>query len=170
MNAFPKNFQLIGNLKILKLLKLVVSNIQYNVFKICYVVEPDGVHEDFLPLVYFKHNWCPLPRWWSYTSAPPYVQLKSGPYFNMSNLCTKIYNKLYYTTNLYLNKCWKWCPFISLHLSTCFTMFLKTFISVLSFTSLMAWVIFIFNCFRFRGLPSKFFKETLSTVGLRHRF
>ena len=23
------------------------------------------------------------------------VQLKSGPYFNMSNLCTKIYNMLY---------------------------------------------------------------------------
>jgi len=30
------------------------------------------------------------------------VQLKSGPYFNMSNLFTKIYNTLYYTINLYL--------------------------------------------------------------------
>jgi len=30
------------------------------------------------------------------------VQLKSGPYSNMSNLFTKIYNMLYYTTNLYL--------------------------------------------------------------------
>jgi len=31
------------------------------------------------------------------------VQLKSGPYFNMSNLFTKIYNMLYDdTTNLYL--------------------------------------------------------------------
>ena len=30
------------------------------------------------------------------------VQIKSGPYFNMSNLFTKIYNMLYYTTNLYL--------------------------------------------------------------------
>jgi hypothetical protein len=30
------------------------------------------------------------------------VQLKSGQYFNMSNLFTKIYNMLYYTTNLYL--------------------------------------------------------------------
>jgi hypothetical protein len=30
------------------------------------------------------------------------VQLKSGPYFNMSNLFTKIYNMLYYATNLYL--------------------------------------------------------------------
>ena len=30
------------------------------------------------------------------------VQLKTGPYFNMSNLFTKIYNVLYYTTNLYL--------------------------------------------------------------------
>ena len=29
-------------------------------------------------------------------------QLKSGPYYNMSNLFTKIYNMLYYTTNLYL--------------------------------------------------------------------
>jgi hypothetical protein len=32
----------------------------------------------------------------------PGVQLKSGPYFNISNLFTKIYNMLYYTTNLYL--------------------------------------------------------------------
>ena len=30
------------------------------------------------------------------------VQLKSEPYFNMSNLFTKIYNILYYTTKLYL--------------------------------------------------------------------
>ena len=30
------------------------------------------------------------------------VQLKSGPHFNVSNLFTKIYNMLYYTTNLYL--------------------------------------------------------------------
>jgi len=30
------------------------------------------------------------------------VKLKSGPYFNMSNLFTKIYNMLYYTPNLYL--------------------------------------------------------------------
>jgi len=30
------------------------------------------------------------------------VQLKSGLYFNMSNSFTKIYNMLYYTTNLYL--------------------------------------------------------------------
>jgi hypothetical protein len=37
------------------------------------------------------------------------VQLKSGPYFNMSNLFTKIYSVLYYTTNLYLqyDKCLK---------------------------------------------------------------
>jgi len=31
------------------------------------------------------------------------VQLKSGPYFNMSNLFTKIYNMLCYTSNLYLH-------------------------------------------------------------------
>jgi hypothetical protein len=30
------------------------------------------------------------------------VQLKSGRYFNMSDLFTKIYNMLHYTTNLYL--------------------------------------------------------------------
>ena len=30
------------------------------------------------------------------------VQLKSGPYFNISNLFTNIYNILYYTTKLYL--------------------------------------------------------------------
>ena len=32
------------------------------------------------------------------------VQLKSGPYFNTSNLFTKIYNMLYYATNLYLQQ------------------------------------------------------------------
>jgi len=32
----------------------------------------------------------------------PGVQLKSELYFNISNLLTKIYNMLYYTTNLYL--------------------------------------------------------------------
>jgi len=37
-----------------------------------------------------------------YTYKVQSVQLKSGPYFNMSNLFTKIYNMLYYTTNLYL--------------------------------------------------------------------
>jgi len=30
------------------------------------------------------------------------VQLKNGPCFNVSNLFTKIYNMLYYTTKLYL--------------------------------------------------------------------
>jgi hypothetical protein len=30
------------------------------------------------------------------------VQLKRGPCFNMSNVFTKLYNILYYTTNLYL--------------------------------------------------------------------
>ena len=62
------------------------------------------------------------------------------------------------------SKCWKWCPFISMHLSTCFAMFFATFLSVLSF----------FNHFRnstfYWRLSSKFFKETLSTVGVRHRF
>jgi hypothetical protein len=62
------------------------------------------------------------------------------------------------------SKCWKWCPFISMHLSTGFTMFLATFLSVLSF-----FTHFRNNTFYWR-LPSKFFKETLSTVGLRHRF
>ena len=47
------------------------------------------------------------------------------------------------------NKCWKWCPFILMHLSTRFTMFLTTFLSVLSFTSSMAWVIFIFKILNF---------------------
>ena len=38
-------------------------------------------------------------------------------------------------TSIY-NKCWKWCPFISMHLSTRFITFLATFLRVLSFTSL----------------------------------
>jgi hypothetical protein len=47
------------------------------------------------------------------------------------------------------SKCWKWCPFISMHISTCFTMFLATFLSVLSFTFSMARVIFIFKILNF---------------------
>ena len=47
------------------------------------------------------------------------------------------------------SKCWKWCPFISVHLSTRFTTFLATFLSVLSFTSSMARVIFIFKILNF---------------------
>ena len=50
------------------------------------------------------------------------------------------------------SKCWKLYPFISMHLLTRFTMILATFFSVVSFTSSMAWVIFIFNCFRSRWL------------------
>jgi len=60
--------------------------------------------------------------------------------------------------------CWKWCRLISLHLSTRFTMFLTTFLSVLYFFNH-----FCNNTFYWR-LPSKFFKGTLSTVGVRHRF
>jgi hypothetical protein len=37
-----------------------------------------------------------------HTLVVPGVQLKSGPYFNISNLFAEIYNMLYYTTNLYL--------------------------------------------------------------------
>jgi hypothetical protein len=48
------------------------------------------------------------------------VQLKSGPYFNISNLFTTHITQL---TWIY-SKCWKWCPFISVHLSIRFTMFL----------------------------------------------
>jgi hypothetical protein len=58
--------------------------------------------------------------------------------------------------------CWKWCSFISVHLLTSFTMFLTTFLSVLSYFNH-----FHNNTFYWR-LPSKFFKETLSTVGVRH--
>ena len=74
------------------------------------------------------------------------------------------FTKCYITqlTCIYSN-CWKLCPFISVHLSTRFTMFLANFLSVLQFTSSMARVIYW-------RLPSKFFKETLSTVGVRHRF
>ena len=44
----------------------------------------------------------------------------------------------YYVTQLtcIYSKCWKWCPFISMHLSTTFTMFLATFLSALSFFNL----------------------------------
>jgi len=71
---------------------------------------------------------------------------------------------LYYTTNLYLQQV---LEIMSIHfnaLTDTFTMFLVTFITILLF----------FNHFRnsifYWPLPSKFFKETLSTVGVRYRF
>jgi hypothetical protein len=92
------------------------------------------------------------------------VQLKNGPiliwviYLLIFTIC--------YTTQLtcIYSKCSKWCPFISMHLSTCFTMFLATFLSVLSFFNH-----FCNSTFYWR-LPSKFFKESLFTVGVIHRF
>ena len=41
-------------------------------------------------------------KWFSTAFQIQNVQLKSGPYFNISNLFTKIYNMLSYTTSLYL--------------------------------------------------------------------
>jgi hypothetical protein len=76
------------------------------------------------------------------------VRLKSGPYFNISNL---LRFTICYTTQLtcIYNKCWKWRPFTSMHLSTRVTMFLATFLSVLSFTSSTERVIFIFKILNF---------------------
>jgi hypothetical protein len=51
------------------------------------------------------------------------------------------------------SKCWKWCSFISIHLSTRFTMFLATFLSVLSFFNHFGNITFYWS------LPSKFFKK-----------
>jgi len=58
---------------------------------------------------------------------------------------------IYYITQLtcIYSKCWTWCPFILMHLLTRFTMFLATFLRVLSFTSSMARVIFIFKILNF---------------------
>ena len=39
--------------------------------------------------------------------------------------------------NCVYSKCWKWYPFILMHLSTRFAMFLANFLGVLSFTSLI---------------------------------
>jgi hypothetical protein len=92
------------------------------------------------------------------------VQLKSGPiliwviYLLRFTTC--------YITHLtcIYSKCWKWCPFISMHLSTRFTMFLATYLSVLSFFNHFC------NSTIYWRLPFKIFKETLSTVSIRHRF
>jgi hypothetical protein len=78
------------------------------------------------------------------------LNLKSGPYFNISNLFTTCY--ITQITWIYSN-CRKWCPFFSLHLSTRFTMFLLNH--------------FRNSTFHWR-IPSKFFNKTLSTVDVRH--
>jgi hypothetical protein len=43
------------------------------------------------------------------------------------------------------SKCWKWCPFISMHLSTCFIMFLATFLNFF-FHFLIIFAIELFTC------------------------
>jgi len=65
-------------------------------------------------------------------------------------ICLLRFTACYITqlTCIYI-KCWKWCLFISMHLSTRFSMFLATFLSVLSFTSSMARVIIIFKILNF---------------------
>jgi len=91
------------------------------------------------------------------------VQLKSGPHFNMSNLFNKIYNILYYTTkpvfilsvgnDVHSFQC------TYRHVSPCSSQLLVAFFHLLLRNSPFYWC-----------LSSKFFKETLSTVGVRHRF
>jgi len=63
-----------------------------------------GVMQEFsLTFVhYIDKNCFTFRRMVSLSFGSTGVQLKSGPYFNMSNLFTNIYNMLYYTTNLYL--------------------------------------------------------------------
>jgi hypothetical protein len=85
------------------------------------------------------------------------VQIKSGPiliwviYLLRFTTCYTCYTCITELTCIY-SKCWKWCSFISMHVSTRFTMFLATLLSVLS----------VFNHFRkstfYWRLPSKFFK------------
>ena len=120
-------------------------------------------------------------RQWIKLQLPRFVSFEHVAIYRMFNL--KVDRNLIWViyllrfTTCYIaqltciySKFWKWCPFISMHLSTCFTMFLAIFLSVLSFTSSVEF----FNHFRnstfYWRLPSKFFKETLSTVGVRHRF
>ena len=66
--------------------------------------------------------------------------------------------------NFLYSESWRWCPFISIHLSTRFTMFLATFHSILSF----------FNHFRnstfYWRLPSKFFKWNFVYSGRKTSF
>ena len=90
--------------------------------------------------------------------------LKVDRIFNMSNLFTKIYNMLYYTTNLYLQQV---LEIMSIH----FNALIDTFHHV---PRNFYYHSFIFNHFRnsafYWHLPSKFFKETLCTVDIRHCF
>ena len=84
-------------------------------------------------LSFFCQAWRHTVKSLSLTASVQVVQLKGDRI-----LIWVIYLLIFTTccitqlTSIY-NKCWKWCPFISMHLSTRFTMFLATFLSVLSF-------------------------------------
>jgi hypothetical protein len=101
----------------------------------------------YFTALWIFHHW----RWWQHILSQTLVYIYRV--FNLKVDCILIwviyllrFTTCYITqlTCIY-SKCWKWCPFISMHLWTRFTMFLANFLSHLSFTSLMAWVIFIFK-------------------------
>jgi hypothetical protein len=111
------------------------------------------------------------------------VQMWRDPYIYIQVVQLKVYRLLilvmyllrftaHYITQLtcHYSKCWKLCPFISMHLSTRFTMFLATFLRVLSFTFLMEF----FNHFRnntfYWRLPSKFFQKNFVCSGFKTSF
>jgi len=72
-------------------------------------------------------------NWTRYYKNIQAVQLKSGPYFNMSNLFTKIY-MLYYTTNLYLQSV---LEMISIHFNALIDTFHHVFLAF--FHLLLRW-------------------------------
>jgi len=99
------------------------------------------------------------------------VQLKSGPILIWVIYLLR-FTTCYITqlTCIY-SKCWKWCPSISIHLSLVLTL-TSAYYDSCPKVNLFHGI--FFNHFRnstfYWRLPSKFFKETLSTVGVRHRF
>jgi len=77
------------------------------------------------------------------------VQIKSGPILIWVIYLLRFTTCFITQLTCIYSKCCKWCQFISMHLSTRFTMFIATFLSVISFTSSIARVIFVFKILNF---------------------
>ena len=90
------------------------------------------------------------------------VQLKSGPYFNMSYLLRFTTCCITQLTSIY-SKCWKWCTFISMHLSTRFHHVPRNF-------SYHSFIYFVDGASNIYFQNSKFFKETFVYSGRKTSF
>ena len=145
-----------GNLKVLR----TGASGQYGIFSQCQQLTDEEKEAELVTWITFSH-FCYIAYIYIYTYIHTHTHTHTHIYrvFNCTGLHILIwviyllrFTTCYITqlTCIY-SKCWKWCPFISVHLSTHFTMFLATFLSVLSFEPVSRNFLIIFAIALFTG-------------------